>query len=392
MDNIDMNHKNWIMVGALTLLALVYMLYPFAGLLVYSVFVYYIARPVYSRLLAKVNNKSICAFASLFLVALPIVLIITYTIGVAAMDMQNFLSTTDIPSLQSSEALINETGRFVGDISTFTTGVTTSTNVTINGSKTEGLLSLTSGQGDLKGRIIQALPGALGSVVMGMVSVALEFLFSLFLILVISFYLLIDGEVGIRWLEGTVFPNDGSIDAFISGVDEDLSTIFLGSILNAGVVAVVGALLFTIVNNTSSVIAIPYPVLLGILCGITSLIPIAGGALVYIPLAIYLLIKAAAEQTFGLSVVSIILFTAACYAIVDWLPNNILKPMITSRKIHKGLLLLSYIFGPAVFGLKGLFLGPMILVVAVRFADIVLPKLTGSEHRSIGTQKNRPDR
>jgi predicted PurR-regulated permease PerM len=41
--------------------------------------------------------------------------------------------------------------------------------------------------------------------------------------------------------------------------------------------------------------------------------------------------------------------------------------------------MLAYIFGPVVFGFHGLFLAPIILVVALTFADTALLRLLGVE-------------
>jgi predicted PurR-regulated permease PerM len=73
--------------------------------------------------------------------------------------------------------------------------------------------------------------------------------------------------------------------------------------------------------------------------------------------------------------VSILLFFIATYLLADWLPNMLLRPRMSAGRLHKGLLLLSYIFGPMVFGFKGLFLGPMVLVFAINFAEVVMPEI-----------------
>jgi predicted PurR-regulated permease PerM len=203
----------------------------------------------------------------------------------------------------------------------------------------------------------------------------LQFILALFMVFVVSFYLLSDGSKLRDWFKRTFFGDGKTFDAFFNEVDRDLSDVYIGNMLTAGVIAVLGSLVFSITNAISGSIAIPHPNLLGLLCGVTSLIPIAGVSLVWAPLTLYLILSAAVEGALTQSLPAIILFFLATFFIVDWLPNMLLRPRISSQKLHKGLLLLSYIFGPIVFGLKGVFLGPMILVLAADFSQIILPKL-----------------
>jgi len=352
-----LDSRIWLLLGGAGLVGLLYMTEPFVSITVYSIFIYYIARPMYRKLHPKLKSKTMAAFVSIFAITLPIVLIVMYTIGVASIEMQNFIRTTDIPTLQSSTAMINEAGKIVQEI---------------NLEDTVDLLYSTE---NMTTKIIQTLSGHLGSLVWNIVSSALTLVFKLFLVFLISFYLLVDGSSLRGWAENTVFQGDKQAHAFLHELDDQLANIFSGNILTAGVIAVIGAVLFTIVNNLSAGISIPYPVLLGILCGLASLIPVVGVSLVWAPLAIYLAAKKALEGLLPESIAPLAVFAGATYLIVDWLPNMLLRPRMTGRKMHKGLLLLSYIFGPVAFGLKGLFLGPMILVFTVNFAKMILPSM-----------------
>ena len=334
-----------------------YMLFPFAGIIVYSIFIYYLARPAYSRLLPYVKSESLCAFAALILLALPVVLILAYTLGVASIEISNLIASGGLPQLESVDVLVNETNKYWGKI------------------KPDEMTNLLTAPKDIKWSAIETLLGGVGSFAWNALSSMLQFILALFMVFVVSFYLLTDGSKLRIWSKKTFFGDGKTFDAFFNEVDRDLSDVYIGNILTAGVIAVLGSLVFTITNAISSSIFIPHPKLLGLLCGVTSLIPIAGVGLIWAPLTLYLIINASAEGAFTQSLPAITLFFLATFIIVDWLPNMLLRPRISSQKLHKGLLLLAYIFGPIVFGLKGLFLGPMILVLAVDFSQIILPKL-----------------
>ena len=65
--------------------------------------------------------------------------------------------------------------------------------------------------------------------------------------------------------------------------------------------------------------------------------------------------------------------------IVDVIPDIVLRPYVSGRNLHMGMVMFAYIFGPLLFGWYGLFLGPMLLVVMVHFARLVLPELLDGE-------------
>lgn len=352
-----MNHKGWLFVGLLILLMVAYMLFPFASIIVYSIFIYYLARPAYSRLFQHVKSESLCAFAALILLALPVVMVLAYTLGVASIEISNLMTSGGLPHLQSIDGLVNETNKFLGDI------------------KPDDIAKFLSAPKGTKGSVIETLLGEASSFAWNAVSSMLQFILALFMVFIVSFYLLSDGSRLRIWFKKTFFRDGKTFDAFFNEVDKDLSDVYIGNILTAGVIAVLGSLVFTIANAVTGSISIPHPKLLGLLCGVTSLIPIAGVALVWAPLIVYLILNASAQGAFAQSLPAIALFFLATFIIVDWLPNMLLRPRMSSQKLHKGLLLLAYIFGPIVFGLKGLFLGPMILVLAVDFSQIILPKL-----------------
>jgi predicted PurR-regulated permease PerM len=77
-----------------------------------------------------------------------------------------------------------------------------------------------------------------------------------------------------------------------------------------------------------------------------------------------------------------IAFAALSFVVVDTIPDLILRPYVSGRNLHVGLVMFAYIFGPLLFGWYGIFLGPMLLVFVVHFTRLVLPELiSGTEIR-----------
>jgi hypothetical protein len=156
-------------------------------------------------------------------------------------------------------------------------------------------------------------------------------------------------------------------------VDRDFSHIFFGNLLNALLTAIIGAISYGLLSLvTPPGMRLPYPTLLGLLSGIASLVPVVGIKLVYVPVAAYL-----GYLSIGQPVLLWfpILFVVVSFFVVDVIPDLVLRPYVSGRGLHLGMVMLAYVFGPLLFGWYGIFLGPMLLVLLVHFTALVLPEL-----------------
>jgi predicted PurR-regulated permease PerM len=195
----------------------------------------------------------------------------------------------------------------------------------------------------------------------------------------IAFYLLRDDFKLARWTRAAFSDQKGIVDAYGKAVDRDLSSVFFGNILNAVITGTIGAIAFSVLNLFAPPeIAVPYAALVGLLCGVASLIPIVGMKLIYVPVGLSLLGRSFALGTSQAWAFSIGFFVLA-FVIVDTIPDLVLRPYVSGRGLHVGMVMFAYIFGPLLFGWYGLFLGPLLLVVIVHFFKIVLPELLAGE-------------
>jgi predicted PurR-regulated permease PerM len=195
----------------------------------------------------------------------------------------------------------------------------------------------------------------------------------LFVMILIAFYLLRDDDRLAGWWRRRFSDRNGVMETYATRVDTDFSHIFFGNLLNAFLTGVIGATAYGVLDFFApQPLAIPYPALLGLLTGVASLVPVVGIKLVYVPLAAYL-----GFMTIGNPVLLWfpLLFVAVSFVIVDVIPDLVLRPYVSGRNLHLGMVMLAYIFGPLLFGWYGIFLGPMILVLLVHFTSLVLPEL-----------------
>ncbi|MFW5984125.1 MAG: AI-2E family transporter, partial [Halobacteria archaeon] len=201
------------------------------------------------------------------------------------------------------------------------------------------------------------------------------FLFNLLVVLVVVYYLLVDGARLRRFIVG--YDESGVLREYVDAADEELSSVLFGNLLNVLAVAVVAVVVYTAYNAyVPSVVEVPLPALAGALTAIASLIPVVGMKIVYVPLSGYVAANAffAGETSLLVYVAG---FVVATSVVVDVIPDIVLRPYLSGERTHVGLLMLAYIFGPTLFGFYGLFFAPIILVLTLTFADVALPRVLG---------------
>ena len=342
--DIDWSRVTWLLFGLALTATLGFVAYSFVGTFVFGVFIYYATRPLYDRLKRRIYPKSLAAATAILSLALPALLLFAYTVAIAIQEFENFAATRDLGALE--DVLLQYGG--VSDIFSDPTSIVNDPSF------------LATVQSIL--RDAQSYLGFIGNA-----------LLHLFVMLAIAFYLLRDGPRLARFVVRRFGDDRGVLQAYMDAIDRDFQSVFFGNILNAIITGIIGALAYSALNYVSPAgLFIPYPFLLGLLTGVASLVPVVGMKLVYVPVAAYLVVRSAPEFE---GAWFILLFVGISFVIVDALPDFVLRPYVSGRNLHIGMVMFAYIFGPILFGWYGIFLGPMILVLVVHFTRLVLPEL-----------------
>jgi len=355
---IDRTRAGWWAIGTILGGGLAFVLYSFVGTFVVGVFLYYATRPVYRRLRRYVRRPSVAAFAALVLLELPLFLVLAYTVAVGIQDLGAFVDQSRLISDATLQPYL--------DISSVS-------------ARPETILG-TGGD---------SLAEALRTVVdyVSFVGIGLVHLFGIY---VIAFYLLRDDHRLATWTKRTFADAAGVVETFLRTVDEDLHHVFFGIILNALLTGALGVIVYSllaIVVPTDG--AIPYPALLGLVAGAASLVPVVGMKLVYVPVTAYLLALAAVDPDVTVALPAT--FFLISFVVVDGIPDTVLRPYVSGRNLHLGLVTLSYVLGTLAFGWFGVFLGPFLVVVGVHFSRLVMPELLAGEPiRPYAVDSSRP--
>jgi predicted PurR-regulated permease PerM len=112
----------------------------------------------------------------------------------------------------------------------------------------------------------------------------------------------------------------------------------------------------------------PSALLLALAAAFASIIPVVGAALIWVPIAIYLLLTGSVWKGVFLLIWGLVVVSSI---------DNVLRPWVVGGRVElHPLVLLFFIFGGVeAFGFLGLFLGPVVASVLAALFDILREEL-----------------
>lgn len=207
-----------------------------------------------------------------------------------------------------------------------------------------------------------ALQSKLNDVVRTMQNIITGFIrgiFAFFFTLMIAAFILIDVEKVHTFMRG-LFPTNTreDYDVIIQGIDKGLSGVIRGQL----VICVINAVL-TFIGLT--IFGVKYSLILAIVAGLMSLIPIFGSILSSIPIVIVALVSGDEGVDIFRGVVMVLWIVG-----IHLIEANVLNPKIigTAAKIHPVLVIFALFLGEASYGLVGALLAvPLLSAIQVIF-------------------------
>jgi predicted PurR-regulated permease PerM len=190
--------------------------------------------------------------------------------------------------------------------------------------------------------------------------VTAEFMVSLFVMVYLLFFFLRDGdELVVRIKRATPLPPDQLSEIFAK-VTATIRATIKGDILVALIQGALGGLIFW-------VLGIAAPLLWAAVMAVLSLLPVLGSALVWVPVAIYLLLS-------GSVVHGIVLLVYG--TLVISLVDNFLRPVLVGKDITMPsyIVLISTLGGRAVFGANGFVIGPLVAALFLVTWNTAVPR------------------
>ena len=346
----DRNRIAWWLYLLVLAVGVVYVGYSFVGMFVLGVFLYYASRPICDRVSSYVDRDSLAAGLTLAGIVTPILLVVGYVLLAGLRDAASlsgmpgsgllapFLNVDQLTSNQESlvQTLVENPSR-VGSLST-----------------------------DRIRQVATAAMTALGAVFGTLVLLSLSFGF--------AFFLLRDDDRIAAWFRDEVASPGSAAHAYAYAVDDELETVFFGNVLFVATMAILAAIVYYGFNFLAPpALTIPFAILLALLTGVASLVPLVVGKIVYVPVVGYL--AWVATGTGGASIVYPIGLLVVSFLVLDLLPQTFLQPYISGNEVHMGIMMFAYILGPMLFGWYGFFLLPLFFVLVIQAVRIVLTDL-----------------
>ncbi len=191
------------------------------------------------------------------------------------------------------------------------------------------------------------------------------FVFQLGLALFLLFYLFRDWRAGLRTLRSLVPLSEGETDQLFRRVGDTINTSVYGTVALSVLKGVMAGVCFWLLGVSS-------PLLWAVLTALTSVVPIVGTAVIWIPLALY--IGATGSWTKAI-------YLAVWCGVVINAVEHFLYPLVMGQRLrlHPMAVFFALIGGLAFFGASGLVLGPVVLAVTVGLIEIWRRRWMGQE-------------
>ncbi|TFY99701.1 AI-2E family transporter [Ramlibacter rhizophilus] len=320
----------WLVVGVSAAFAVV--LWPFLGAVLWAVFIAIVFRPVHRRVLVQVGGRPNAA--ALLTLLLILVIVILPLILVSVSIVQEILVV--VQKVRTGQIDLGALVRTVFDAVPDWAG---------NILERFGLDNL---QGLLNqlAALLTSSGQAIATRLLGIGQNTLDFVIGLFVMLYVLYFLLRDGSVLVQRVAVAIPLRERQSELLLSQFATVVRATVKGNIVIALVQGSLGGLAFW-------ALGIPGPLLWGGVMALASLIPAVGAALVWAPVAIYLL---STNQLFqGIAL-------AAWGGIAIGLVDNFLRPILVGKdtRMPDYLVLVSTLGGLAMFGINGFVMGPVI--------------------------------
>jgi len=170
------------------------------------------------------------------------------------------------------------------------------------------------------------------------------------------FFFLRDGSKMVRWVADLVPMEQENKILIIQRLDRTLSAVVRGVFITASVQGLLAGIGFAIAG-------VHFPVLLGFATAFMAMVPFAGAASIWLPVALYVLVKG--SMGWG---IFLLIWGFALVSLID----NFLRPIIIGEKAKLPVLLLflGILGGLQVYGFAGILIGPLMIASVLAFAKI----------------------
>ncbi len=341
----DYNMAFYLIAGISMLLLVYYLIKPVFSALAGGILLAYLFYPFYKLINRKEKHPNLAAFATTVVIILLILVPMGFIVGSIAQkeakSLVEFAKELSVPHTECSaqdslKCKVIQWGTFVSE------------KIELNSYIKNFLLQLAQKAGQFTSNLLAGLPW--------------QFLM-LFVVFFSTFIFLRDGQKIFEKYQHLIPMKKAHKDYFI----KKFKAVSFGVVYGTIMVALAQAFLATI---GFWIFGVGAPLFWGLCVFVISILPGIAPPLVYLPISAFKIIQGLATGT-PTNVINGILLTVWGLFIVG-LVDNIIRWKVTSSKskVHPLIVLVGILGGIKLFGIVGLFLGPLILVFALTYLEI----------------------
>ena len=353
MDGIEDKTFLWLIVAVSLAFALI--LWPFYGAVLWGTVMAIVFAPLYRRLSRSMRqSRNLAALATVAIILLLVILPLSPTAALLLQEASGVYGR-----IQSGELNF---GRYFHQV--FNGLPTWAANLLDR----LGLRNL----GSVQEQVSTALGRAsqfLAAQALNLGQNTFDFIVSLFVMLYLLFFLLRDGDELSRRIRDAIPLRAEQRRALFSTFTTTIRATVKGSVIVAAVQGALGGLIFWMLGIHASF-------LWAVVMAILALLPAVGAALVWLPVALYLLATGAVWQA---------IILVAYGMLVIGLADNILRPILVGKdtSMPDWVVLIATLGGIAIFGVNGFVIGPVIAAMFIAAWDLFsASRLGGRDDRS----------
>ncbi|HSL62079.1 MAG TPA: AI-2E family transporter [Desulfotignum sp.] len=184
----------------------------------------------------------------------------------------------------------------------------------------------------------------------------LNLVFYFCLMLIVIFYMFVDGKRFVQYLCDLSPLQDAHDKKLFGKFNEMTGALLIGNGLGGLIQGTAGGLLFWFLGLNS-------PVLWGLIMAFMAFLPIVGIGIVLVPTAVFYMLKSSMITGVGILVF---------YGVLSWGIEYVFKPKLVGDRVamHPLVIFFAIIGGLKVYGLMGIIYGPLIATLFLTLSDI----------------------
>lgn len=318
---------------------------PMIVILLSSILLAYISFPLYRRINRKITNKTISIILSLAIIFIIILIPLSFlAFGITQQGYYFYHSLSD--------DLVK------GSVLGFgCSSEESSVCLLINQAEKFSLERLSAfGFDEELQKILPILEGK----IIGMILSIPVIIAQIFLAFIIAYFIIIDWKNILKSIVDLLPMRAKTIKKLIREFGNITHTVIYAQLFVAFIQGIIGIIGFYIFG-------VPFPILLGVLLAFCALLPAIGTAIIWVPVSLIMIFAGAISHNYWVLSEGIGLFLYGLF-IISTIDNVLLAKIVSVKaKVNPIIVIVGVIGGAAMFGIMGIFIGPILLPLIITY-------------------------